>query len=508
MMTRNRKPAKGIHRLNRRDLETSKPGFYSDGGNLFLEVKGPQSKSWVFRYQSPTRGRRRNMGFGSLHTVTADEARERARQCRLQILAGGDPKEERDTATRRREQEEAKKKKFWDVAEEWLVKMKVEWSPRTYQKNRRRLEQYAKGPLGDIPIQEFSTDITENPTESAHDLIYRFFEPIWQKVPKPAEQLQGYIYGILQTARQAPYIHGDNAASKDGPAISRLPKMETFHKVKPHAWLPYEEVGAFMARLRACGDAPIAPVPPARFCALCDSPQAEAIKDAWFKGAFGNALAQRFGFSKWAIYSHTPHIGRPFTRPVEAYCLEFLILTGVRREMDAAARWADIDMEKKVWNCVWPKTEKKTGSKGPPVPLSSAAMAILHAMEERQTANNGKRGEYVFTALYGNGKRPMAAGDLNKLLDKLRRDMPGRETITVHGFRKTFGSWMTEHLGATEVDSELSLGHTIGTKVRNTYKPGAFRVEPRRTVFQTWADYCSRVGPLPAGSVIPFRQAK
>ena len=60
--------------------KVSKPGYYSDGGGLVLQVSISGSKSWLFRFDFA--GWRREMGLGGLDAVSLAEARSRARECR------------------------------------------------------------------------------------------------------------------------------------------------------------------------------------------------------------------------------------------------------------------------------------------------------------------------------------------------------------------------------------------------------------------------------------------
>ena len=64
-------------------------GKYGDGGGLWLKIRRPGDKSWVFSYMIA--GRSRELGLGPVHSVSLAEARERARQARQLILDGRDP---------------------------------------------------------------------------------------------------------------------------------------------------------------------------------------------------------------------------------------------------------------------------------------------------------------------------------------------------------------------------------------------------------------------------------
>jgi len=66
--------------LTTRKIETTKaPGYYGDGGGLYLQVTSG-GKSWILRYQMA--GRRRDMGLGPLELVTLAEPRAKAIEAR------------------------------------------------------------------------------------------------------------------------------------------------------------------------------------------------------------------------------------------------------------------------------------------------------------------------------------------------------------------------------------------------------------------------------------------
>jgi hypothetical protein len=76
--------------LTSRKINTAKkPGYYGDGGGLYLQVSTRGTRSWVYRFMLA--GKAREMGLGSLSTFTLKEARERARKCRQFVADGVDP---------------------------------------------------------------------------------------------------------------------------------------------------------------------------------------------------------------------------------------------------------------------------------------------------------------------------------------------------------------------------------------------------------------------------------
>src|SRR5215475_15719572 len=94
-----------LHRLSPTKVRTAKDaGMYADGGGLYLQVKagadGRINKSWLFRYAIPEtaisangneRQKERQMGLGSLDTISLAEAREAAVHCRKLRVQRIDP---------------------------------------------------------------------------------------------------------------------------------------------------------------------------------------------------------------------------------------------------------------------------------------------------------------------------------------------------------------------------------------------------------------------------------
>ena len=161
------------NQLNARKVETATlPGYYGDGGGLYLQVsKKYGTRNWVFRFM--LNGRAREMGLGSPHTFTLKEARERARQCRQLVADGFDPIEERK---RRRDESRAEntgRMVFKDAVAQFPRSPPEHLEERKAQSSsgRNTLRDYAK-PLRDRPISAIDgAQITEA------------LAPIWTKKP-------------------------------------------------------------------------------------------------------------------------------------------------------------------------------------------------------------------------------------------------------------------------------------------------------------------------------------
>ena len=90
--------------LTVRQIETiTKIGYTADRKQpgLNLQVTAGASgytRSWVFRYTSPSTGKRRELGLGPLRSIGLASARVLAANAESQIASGIDPKDARDAA--------------------------------------------------------------------------------------------------------------------------------------------------------------------------------------------------------------------------------------------------------------------------------------------------------------------------------------------------------------------------------------------------------------------------
>jgi integrase len=122
----------------------------------------------------------------------------------------------------------------------------------------------------------------------------------------------------LDWATARGHRQGDNPARWRGHIANLVPKQSKIARVEHHSALPYPEVGAFMAALRA-----------------------------------------REGIASMA--------------------LRFLILTAARSEEVRGARWDEIDLATKTWTIPPPRMK---GARAHRVPLTPAAVAIIEVMSE------------------------------------------------------------------------------------------------------------------------------
>ena len=92
----------------------SKPGFYHDGGGLYLQVSRFGTKSWILRYTIDKKTR--DMGLGPLADWTLAEARERAKKYRQLIDDKRDPIEQRQAEQKAQSDERENRKTFEQCA--------------------------------------------------------------------------------------------------------------------------------------------------------------------------------------------------------------------------------------------------------------------------------------------------------------------------------------------------------------------------------------------------------
>ncbi len=223
------------------EIKSLRGGWHSDGGNLYLHVRGA-SRAWVFRYVGPD-GKRKNMGLGPLHSVGLAEARRRATQLREQLkhpLSPVDPL----AAKRAQKQETARQNRramdFKACAAAYIDAHRSEWkNAKHVQQWENTLSIYAYPVLGGMPVA--SVD---------EALVLKVLLPIWREKTETAKRLRGRIESVLDWATFNKFRQGENPARWKGHLEHSLARPSKVAKVVHHAALPYQEIGSFMADLR------------------------------------------------------------------------------------------------------------------------------------------------------------------------------------------------------------------------------------------------------------------
>src|SRR5450830_1787319 len=122
-------------RLSPREVvNKKKPGYYPDGGGLYLQVSESGSKSWLFRFV--LNGKERQMGLGPFHTVTLADARAAAVECRKLLLIKVDPIEERNAKQAGDALDAARSITFNECAAAYIKSHRADW------KNAKHADQW------------------------------------------------------------------------------------------------------------------------------------------------------------------------------------------------------------------------------------------------------------------------------------------------------------------------------------------------------------------------------
>ena len=158
-----------------------------------------------------------------------------------------------------------------------------------------------------------------------------------------------------------------------------------------------------------------------------------------------------------------------------ARALEVLILTACRSGEVRGARWAEIDLDNKLW--VIPEARMKAG-KEHRVPLSDRVVEIIKALP--RLVDN----DLVFPAPRKGVLSDMTLGAVLKRM--------GRPDLTAHGFRSTFRDWAGETTAYPREVIEHALAHQLKDKAEAAYARGTL-FEKRRSLMDDWAKHCETV---------------
>ena len=260
--------------LTAKQVESEKrDGYYADGAcpGLNLQVakgQGRITRSWVFRYTSPTTRKRRELGLGSTRVRSLADARKLANDYRLQVLNGQDPKDERDKQRAVAVAARAHRITFDEAVSKCLETKSLEWKNVKHgQQWINTLTTYASPLLGKQPVELITTD-----------LVYKVLEPIWVTKTETATRVRQRIEVVLDWCKARGYFNGENPARLKGALGELLPKAQKIKKVEHHAAIHYTQVHEFVTALHAMsGTAPLA----LEFMLLTAARTGEAVGARW-----------------------------------------------------------------------------------------------------------------------------------------------------------------------------------------------------------------------------------
>jgi integrase len=424
------------------DLGDLPPGMHGMGDGLQFRVvagKTGINRTWVLRFT--LNGKADVMGLGRYPDVTESVARQRAEEYRRLAKQGIDPKAHRDARAETVKVKEvaaisSKSIAFKEMAERWIAAHRDEWSctnPHygTDKRYARLLTAHVYPLLGATPVREINTD-----------LVLQVLEPIWRTL-QSSHLVRNLMERVLQMATAHKYREGENPARWDL-LKHLLPAPQLIHKKKNFAALPYQQIPAFMARLRSVD-------------------------------------------------------GR------DARALELAILCGGRMDEIRSAKWSEFDFEARMW--IIPARRTKTGKRSGQdhhVPLTDRAIEILNSMSrlpgyrhfQRKSHRDplgGGASDYVFPSHHTHRQGTNTISTV-AMLTQLRaicdyRDRDG-DPVTVHGFRSTFNDWAADTTDFDRDTIQMQLSHAVAHGTEAAYRRGK-ALEKRRRLVDVWADYCA-----------------
>lgn len=265
-------------------------GRHSDGGGLYLRVKGTGGKSWSFMWKRS--GFQREIGLGAYPDTSLKLARSKAATAREALADNKDPR----AALRPPEVIT-----FLDVATACMKSRNLDdKNPKTKRKWERTALERCK-------------HLHSRPIESIHrEDILSILEPIWTKTPETARIARSHLEIILNYARGRLWITGDNPAQWKGGLDAVLGEISR-KNVRHHPAMDYVDVPAFVEQL-----------------AQREAISARALEFTILTGARTSetldAVIGEFDLDAalWAIPAERMKSGRPHTVPLSPRAVEIV----------------------------------------------------------------------------------------------------------------------------------------------------------------------------------------
>jgi len=146
-----------VHRLSTKTVEKAKePGYYCDGGGLYLQVSPTGSKSWIFRYTR--HGRSHEMSLGSERDVSLAEARTKASDARRQLVGGTDALAAREGHRAQEKLQKAGTISFAECAKKYIASHRAGWRNEKHAEQwQNTLDTYAGPVIGELAVKDVDT---------------------------------------------------------------------------------------------------------------------------------------------------------------------------------------------------------------------------------------------------------------------------------------------------------------------------------------------------------------
>jgi integrase len=283
-------------------LAASKPGSLGDGAGLFLKTSTGKvaGKRWVLIYQSPTTGKRREMGLGGCSPRTLPEARgalaqarDKADAARALVASGVDPIETKN--------EVKSVPTFAEMVADHVAAHASTWRNETHRRQwTTSLETHAKR-IWSKPVDHITTDD-----------VLAVLTPIWHKIPETASRVRGRIEIILDAAKVRGFRDGENPSRWRGHLAHLLPPRKKLMRGHMPA-MAIDDVPALMKSLR---DLDTISARCLEFIILTACRSGEAIGARWSEIDFEAAI--------WTLPGERMKSGREHRVPLTNRAIEIL----------------------------------------------------------------------------------------------------------------------------------------------------------------------------------------
>lgn len=198
-------------------VRNAKPGRHGDGQGLYLLVKPTGARSWVLRVQY--RGRREDIGLGSLADLSLAEAREKAAALRKAARQGKSARAERDKGR-------SSAPTFGEAMKAAHAELGKGWTDKTAAAFLASLEEHAVPLLGHHRVDAIGTAE-----------IKSALKPIWTDKPHQARKVRHRILTVLAYARSEGWRTAPVPTGKEvREGLAKQPRATGF------AAVPYAEV--------------------------------------------------------------------------------------------------------------------------------------------------------------------------------------------------------------------------------------------------------------------------
>ena len=305
-------------------------GWHAVGGvaGLLLQVRKPTNegaqmpRSWILRIKVGEQ--RQPIGLGSYPQVSLAVAREQAAKLVVEAKQGVNLKAKKRALHSSLLSAAAKNKTFKECAEAY---MDAHSSDYTSDKHRKQwpatLETYAYPVIGNMLVSDIVMRDVRNVLEQETVVDINTKGKLWYVKTETAKRLLGRIKTVLDYATVNDYRSGTNPAQWTGYLSTQLPSPKNLQKKEHHPAVPYQQMGAFMSKLRA-------------------------------------------------------------NPSLSAKALELLILTAVRSGSVRSAEWSEIDLGNAMWIIPAEHTKARQEHR---VPLQPQAVRLLKSLPKLEGTN-------------------------------------------------------------------------------------------------------------------------